>query len=226
MWNTDQLGIASWQSEGSIWRFDARGGEHGIGMLPTDDASSVRRLSLSSVDQDRLPVAAEQFIRGDHWNVNYPQVDGSFALRLAFCPIQTTADRLVLEVCLSIQTDLLDTNPKIDIDVTCDDIDSFVPGDAWGSPQVQGSGCAPISLAKSKQESLAVLLGPHDGPFTTNLSTDSLLRLRLFGEFLEKGVIRKGRPWIVIDRSGNVPSESDLVPLWDQLCSSPLPLTP
>jgi len=67
--------------------------------------------------------------------------------------------------------------------------------------------------------------GPHDQPFTTNHSTDSLLRLRLFGEFLEKGVIRRGRPWLVIDVSGQVPAENRLVSLWQQLCGSPVPLT-
>ena len=159
--------------------------------------------------------------------MNYPQAAGStYAERLAFMPIQTTKNLIVLEVTISIQTDLLDTHPKIDIDSCCRSIDSHVPTDESGDDEVEGAGSAPISVAASKGHSVSVLLGPHDSPFTTNHSTDSLLRLRLFGEFLEKGVIRKARPWIVVDRSGDPSSEQQLEKWWKQLCGSPLPLTP
>ncbi|TWU47317.1 hypothetical protein Poly51_51170 [Rubripirellula tenax] len=215
-WTTDGLGLAQLHCGGEPWKFDARGGSAGI---------QCGALSLASVDDDRLPAAGEQFVRGNQWHVNYPQGDESFALRLVLSPIASTSDRLVVEACISIQTDLLDTHPKIDVDVMCDDIDSFVPSDQWGDDEVRGSGVAPISLAKSKGHSIAVLLGTHDSPFTTNHSTDSLLRLRLFGDFLEKGVIRRALPWIVIDRSGTLPTESELTQLWQQLVASPIPLT-
>ena len=233
MWTTDRLGLAVWRDHASAWYLDARGGEHGVGVIATtkvdDDAfaESGRFVSLSPVDQDVLPTAGEQYVRGDELHVNYPQTaDSSYAVRLAFKPIETTNHSIVLEVTISIQTDLLDTHPKIDLDVFCQSIDSHVPTDAWGDDEVEGVGSAPISVAASKGQSVSVLLGPHDSPFTTNHSTDSLLRLRLFGEFLEKGVIRKARPWIVIDRSADVPSEEQLEKWWRQLCGSPLPLTP
>ena len=67
----------------------------------------------------------------------------------------------------------------------------------------------------------------YDIPARTGrkIETDTLLRLRLFGDFLEKGVIRKARPWIVITRGETPPSESELESLWKSLCESPLPLT-
>ncbi len=233
MWTTDQLGLAVWRDHASAWYLDARGGEHGVGVIATTKADgdafaeSLRFFSLSPVDQDVLPAVGEQYVRGDELHVNYPQARGSsYAVRLAFKPIETAKDLIVLEVTISIQTDLLDTHPKIDVDVFCRSIDSQVPTDASGDDEVEGVGSAPISVAASKQHSVSILLGPHDSPFTTNHSTDSLLRLRLFGDFLEKGVIRKARPWIVIDRSAVAPSEEQLEKWWRQLCGRPLPLTP
>lgn len=233
MWTTEQLGLAVWHDGASAWCLDARGGEHGVALIATNPANdaplveSSRFVSLNSVDQDVLPAAAEQYVRGAEFHVNYPQAAGSsYAVRLAFNPIETQAERIILEVRISIQTDLLDTHPKIDVNAYCQSIDSQVPGDTSGDDQVDGIGSAPISVAVSNEHSVSVLLGPHDRPFTTNHSTDSLLRLRLFGDFLEKGVIRKARPWIVIDRSADVPSEQMLETWWRQLCGSPLPLTP
>jgi hypothetical protein len=233
MWTTDQLGLAVWRDNASTWYLDARGGEHGVGVIATtkeDDAAleeSRRFVSLSPVDQDVLPIAGEQYVRGDELHVNYPQAaDSSYAMRMAFKPIQTAKNLIVLEVTISIQTDLLDTHPKIDVDAFCRSIASHVPTDESGDDEVEGVGSAPISVAASKEHSVSVLLGSHDSPFTTNHSTDSMLRLRLFGDFLEKGVIRIARPWIVIDRSGDPTSEDQLEEWWKQLCGSPLPLTP
>lgn len=223
MWSTDQLGKAIWSDHHSQWAFDARGGEHGISIATADSAS--RLVSFGPVDQELLPKVAEQYVRGNQWHINYPQGDGRYAIRLVLQPIETTSDQLVIEAMVSIQTDLLDSYPKVDIDIDCQSIDAIVPADPTGDDEVDGAGSAPISIAISQQHCCSVLLGPHDQPFTTNHSTDSLLRLRLFGEFLEKGVIRRGRPWIVIDCSGKATSEDRLVSLWQQLCDSPVPLT-
>lgn len=223
MWTTDEIGLATWTESGSSWSVEARGGKNGIGVLAAD--AGTRYVSLTPVDQNELPLAGEQFVRGDQLHLNYPQGDGLYAIRLVLQPIVTETNLLVLEAMISIQTDLLDSHPKVDIDIDCQSIDSIVPSDLSGDDEVEGAGSAPISLAANEQHCCSVLLGPHDRPFTTNHSTDSLLRLRLFGEFLEKGVIRRGRPWIVIDRSGTVTSEDRLQSLWQQLCESPVPLT-
>lgn len=228
MWTTDQLGRAAWENEGSSWYVDARGGEFGIGVVSGSDGfeQSQQDFSLCPVDQDVLPNAGEQFVRGNEWHVNYPQANSSYALRLAFATIASSKDSWLLEVTISVQTDLLDLHPKVDLEVMCLDIDSFVPTNPHGDEEVIGSGSAPISLAKNAQSSTGVLLGPHDSPFTTNHSSDSLLRLRLFGDFLEKGVIRKARPWLAFNRQAEPTSEQELESYWRQLCDSPLPLTP
>ncbi len=230
MWHTNELGLATWKASGSTWHFDARGGERGIGVLSIEEidseeyADEARAVSFAPVGDDRLPVAGEQYVRGDQWHVNYPQEDCSYGLRFAFAIVESSQDQLLLEVAISVQTDLLDSHPQLDIEVMCNDIDSFVPSDALGDDEVQGAGSAPISLAKGTAYSTAVLLGAHDSPFTTNHSTDSLLRLRLFGDFLEKGVIRKARPWIVIQRTANPTPQTQLESSWNRLCESPLAL--
>ena len=133
------------------------------------------------------------------------------------------SDLLVLEVTISIQTDLLDTHPRSRCRCIVHIRWSVLPRSV---KQFGDAGSPPISVAVSEDHFTGVLLGPHDSPFTTNHSSDSLLRLRLFGDFLEKGVIRKARPWIVIDRSGGSASRLQLESWWKQLCGSPLPLTP
>jgi len=225
MWTTNELGMATWTDSQSTWGFDARGG-HAIHMAITDNPTDSSHVRLQPVDQPNLPSAGEQFIRGKSWNVNYPQGDRGHALRLAFEPLASTAETLLLQTTISIQTDLLDTHPKLDVEIAADSLDSLNPCQNASHDRSDDHGCPPISIAQRSNGFIAVLLGPHDSPFTTDLSTPSSMRLRLFGEFLEKGVIRKAKPWILINRSGASPDRDQLAAFWQQLCESPLPLTP
>ena len=189
MWNPSEteIGRATWNTGSQVVQVDARGGANGI-KVSAHDASPV---SFSPMEGDDLPDACEQYVRGSGWHVNYSQGDSSYALRLSFEAIETAVQRVVIEVCVSIQTDLLDLHPKLDIEVDCQDIDSDVPHSDFQDDTVRDSGVAPISIAKLASSSTSILLGSHDHPFTSNHSTDMTLRLRLFGDFLEKGVIRK-----------------------------------
>ncbi len=218
MWNTNQLGVATWSEAGAEWEIDARGGQ-AISFGFQDEAS----VQLKPVDGKTLPVADEHFVRGRCWNINYPQAGHRHALRIAFEPIETAADSMLLEATISIQTDLLDSHPKVDIHFDGKLIKKMsVPG---ASPRpVNQSGSSGVTLAKSKQNFTAIFLGVHDSPFTTDLSTSESLQLRLFGEFLEKGVIRKARPWILIRRATNEPSDSELQAISQRLAERPLPL--
>ncbi|MCG8650776.1 MAG: hypothetical protein MI861_13140 [Pirellulales bacterium] len=226
MWSVDDLGLAIWSDGQSHWHLDARGGAPGISLSGASQAASETKLAsetcfrFAAVDQDRLPCAGDQFIRGDQYHVIYPQGTGIFELRMTYRPIQTGDRFLILEVVIAIQTDRLDTEPKIDLISPCESVQDDLLGHTAGAP-----GSAPITIASSPTWSVSVLLGPHDSPFTSNLSTASELRLRLFGDFLEKGVIRKARPWIVITQGDQTPPADRLQQWWHQLCDSPLPLT-
>lgn len=222
MWKATELGVASWSDDFGDVAIDARGGARGIAI-----AIEQAVLLVCPVGDDDLPAAGEQFIRedkaGDQWHVNFPQGNSQYALRLMLTPIESCEERLILEVCVSVQTDLLDSHPKLDLQVDCNKLESLVPQDEFGKDDVIGSGSAAISTASSGGGATSVILGTHDQPFTTNHSTDMMLRLRLFGDFLEKGVIRRARPWVVIDRKDRS-SDHELERIWSRLCNSPLPL--
>lgn len=219
MWKTSSLGQASWTDSFGEISVGAAGGPYGISLQTLANSS----VSICPVDGDVLPHACEQFVRGDQLHVNYSQGDSSYALRLVVDIVKSDADQLIIETCVSVQTDLLDSHPKLDIETDCLDIDSIVPADPYGKDTVAGAGSAPISVAKASDCQTSVLLSQQDHPFTTNHSTDMQLRLRLFGDFLEKGVIRRARPWLVFDRNSATSNEA-LEATWKQLCDSPLPL--
>lgn len=227
MWKTEKLGLAVWQDERSRWCFDLRGGPCGIALLDSDGAGNEssqgagRLVALSPVDQDVLPEVGEQFVRGDELHLTYPQGAGIYELKIALRPIESTAHRLVLEATIAIQTDRLDTHPQIDLVASGRAIAFHDPAE----PAVADGGTAPISMASGDDHAVGILLGHQDSPFTTNHSSGSRLTLRLFGDFLEKGVIRKARPWIVVSRHADPPSMTELEARWRELCARPLPLT-
>tara|TARA_R110002049_G_scaffold305056_3_gene501089 strand:- start:43209 stop:43919 length:711 start_codon:yes stop_codon:yes gene_type:complete len=224
-------GLVQWVSDHggdnrSTWCVDARGGSRGISLLrgSIDGADSSARdsyFSFQPVGRDSLPVLAEQFIRGDELHLWYPQREGSFALRLMLQPILANEDFFVLEAVLSIETDLLDSHPMIDVVVPAIDVKRFASDGATAS-----EGVSPISVCRQQDDCVATLLGPHDRPFTRDQSGVGHLQLRLFGDFLEKGVIRKARPWLVVQRGQTEMDASGLSQRWNELSESPLPLTP
>ncbi len=227
MWHVDQSkpGIAVWRDRHGSWSIDAAGGVSGIRIVDGDltadtvksNASEWMRLDL--VENTSLPELGEQFVRGSGLHLYYPQGQGIFGVRLVIEPVRSTPENLILELTVAIQTTLLDSHPKLDViidggavrSLTVDDL-----ADAGGSP--------PICVSQG-DATVAVLLGRHDAPFTSDLSTGDQIKLRLFGDFLEKGVIRKARPWLVIDRGGEI-GDPQLRRVWRELSQSPLPLTP
>lgn len=239
MWRADALGSASWQAGEQTWTVAAQGGDHGIAVI--DPHNGDKAFRFEAVGADRLPVVAEQFVRGDSLHLNFPESDTAYSLRIVLRPLLATVDRLVIEVVLAIETSLLDAHPTLDIVVdgvatypvnTADRAGSQLepPGldqqvTVRPSEHVESGGTAvAISQACRANSSVAVLLGPRDFPWTHDVSDDRELRLRLFGEFLEKGVIRKARPWIVLESGPEAGSAERLSATWQQLCASPLPL--
>ncbi|MEM6689321.1 MAG: hypothetical protein AAF664_07850 [Planctomycetota bacterium] len=219
-------GLGRWEDESGSIRFDLRGGQSHF--LVSRQGFPELGLQLDGVET--LPLADEQYVRDGRWYLNYPQTSLAHALRLQVKP-QTCSfgSLLVVEICLVLQTDLLDTHPTVDLSITNVLIDRLTPKD-WNlaSPiapphrtDALEDGCSPVLVAKQNQSQTAILLDSHDAPFTTDLSDGGDLRIRLFGEFLEKGVIRKARPWIVF---GNA-SQDELSLLHSQLQATPLPLT-
>ena len=235
MWKTDDrddavMGLATWQNGTSAWSVDLRGGDRGIRILNGDivggtseGAPITECARLDPVSGHSLPEIAEQFVRGNELHAWLPQGENEFGVRIALEPIFSDDNVLVLEATVSVQTDLLDSRPMLDVVVYTDSA-RFMKA-AAGNASEGDSIASGISIGEMKGQSTSVLLGRHDQPFTTDHTSDERIALRLFGDFLEKGVIRKARPWLVIT-NGAAPSDSDLEDWLVKLNESPLPLTP
>ncbi|MCA9140508.1 MAG: hypothetical protein KDB00_27240 [Planctomycetales bacterium] len=217
----NRIGIAAWQSGDSIWRVEARGGVEGVA-IHVDDTPFL----LRSSDDQPLPTLAEQYVRGDELHLSFPQFDDlsrgqcDFGFRLVIRPVAfgsfvPNQNRCVFELLVSVQTTLLDAHPTLDLVSPADQV-TRLDGDGLVTNAVH--------LADNKSFSAAVLLGPQDAPFTSVVEDPGALRLRLFGEFLEKGVIRRARPWVVLDRSGSGIDAEFVRTSLDTLATSPLPL--
>ncbi|WP_253160277.1 hypothetical protein [Stieleria tagensis] len=215
----NRIGIAAWQSGDCVWRIKAHGGRDGIRLLFAD-----QDLALLSSNDQPLPTLQEQFVRGQELHLSYPQQDQGcqFGFRVVIRPIEldsiTTDEQLaVFELLISVQTTLLDAHPTIDL--------VSEVGSGCRVDSVDGIAGA-IHSTESAPNQTAVLLGPPDAPFTSEISGgDDALRLRLFGEFMEKGVIRRARPWVIIDREGRPIDTDEAITAWRALAASPVPLT-
>jgi hypothetical protein len=219
MWLTapNRIGIAAWRSGDSVWQIDARDRRAGVQLLLGDES-----LALVASDGGLLPPLDEQFVRGSELHLSFPQFadDCEFGFRLVIRPVtfgafDTGTERAAFEMLVSVQTTLLDSHPTLDLRVPAEN--------GVSTPVVSGVGDS-VRVAAADGASVAVLLGPHDAPFTSVIDQSRTLRLRLFGEFLEKGVIRCARPWVIVDRGNR---ELDVELLGDALSAlvdSPLPL--
>ncbi len=216
-WTIEGSDAARRGEHGGDWICCAGGGPTGIDF---GDRSEALHLSVANVGEDILPIVSEQYVCGDAWKMHFPQTTGQYSLRLSVRVVHATATRIIWEPTFSIQTSLLDTTPSLALtsrgepDERIAEISSVLPD--------QVSVCA---CRGHDDGQLIVLLGPNDAPFAKNRCSRTRLDLRIFGEFLEKGVIRKTRPWIVMDRGDGGVSKEDLEDYCTQLCQTPLPLT-
>lgn len=264
MWELESIGLAKWHSDGEMWTVRGSGGTAGIGIAIGDATEPL--LKLEPVDSDPLPDLAEQFVRGDELHLDYPQVggpqtDGIYGVKLVCRPVEFGTSRVVWELVIAVETSLLESHPTLDLTVpgvglrrrmlrsetamgaACGLVETPSPQQLESLPAAVGSRvAAPITQVNSGSNVVSVLLGSRDFPWTLDLSDDRHLRLRLFGEFLEKGVILKARAWIVVEARSEPTAAGPFVTTdamvatdptvaeglsetWRKLCQTPLPLT-
>lgn len=248
MWQRQPDDTAVWQLADSPWQMRVAGADQGISMGGVGgDASPLSGVRLQPVGDDRLPALGEAFVRGDELHLDYPQAGERWGLNLVIRPVDGGPSRRTLAWTLAIQTTLWESHPTIDLVVSGTGLRRWVldgpttadPGAATKFPlsetAVAGSqprravgpgGAAAISQVRQRGGAVAVLLGPRDFPWTSELSGPEEIRLRLFGEFLERGVIRKAQPWLVMEGVVGDDPAAPLEESWRTLCHSPLPLTP
>lgn len=184
-WQTESIGTAGFRSSGTSQlgcRVEAVGGSQSVII-----SSESQRFIIDAVDSDGsvipLPRADEQYVRGDELHINFPQSSGRFAMRMALQVLSSPGDSsgLLIECRLSVQTDLLDSHPLLDL-------------------RAEGFAADPDRCVLLSREDL----------YHTQKTDGDRPAFRLFGDFLEKGVIRRARPWLVFGPPLSDPSLSEL----------------
>ncbi len=120
---------------------------------------------------------------------------------------QTQNESLCLEVWISVQTSLLDSHPMISLEIADESFDEMSAGVWTDAAKRTGVIMHPLDLADCQM----------------NGSTKGLT-MRIFGSFMEKGVIRRMRfRWIATSTSQ--PSHAFWEEQYQEFSGSPLPLT-
>lgn len=186
-----------------------------------DDAKEdeLATFAIRPVSAKTIPQLSESYIRGDDLVLAYAQQKPDpFGLSIQVTPIETSERMTIIQLTISLQTDLLDSHPLIELSAAA----AGKPVDAPKSPGTVGP--CPLPGMAEPETYGTIILSSRDQPAVEDLSDSESLRVQLFGNFLEKGVIRKCRPWVVVWRGGP-PTSIEIEAVYQRLCKTPLPLT-
>jgi hypothetical protein len=170
----------------------------------------------------------ESYIRNNDLIVDYAQQNTEqFSYETYFRSLPSIGQwTFGLEIWLSVQTNLLDSTPNIDF--SCDTSEqAWAIQHDWNQPSSQTPWFLTSATASSQSPHLAVMVHPLDVEQTKIIRSDtnpSWIALKLFSEFMEKGVIRRGRLRIYAS-SAATPDSDDLRKAYDDFVKSELPLT-
>ncbi|MFN6401411.1 MAG: hypothetical protein ACK449_16095 [Planctomycetota bacterium] len=158
----------------------------------------------------KLPAPNEAYSRIDDYIVAFPQrFPWPFSYQLDVRVQPSSSNLLVLELWLSVQTSMLECNPQL----------SLLPlesRETWT--------CHPQFICSADRRS-ALAVHPLDLEDSHWIAKGSggIERLDMFGRFMEKGVIRRGRLLLVASTSSI--SEKQMKDLCSDFAASHLPLT-
>lgn len=167
------------------------------------------------------PFEKDCYVRQGDLISAYPQRDNrKFSLQLDYRLLEATADRLLIELWISIQTYLLDSRPTVTVSCRADDDSGRTQGldnDRTNRAVIEGS----IGRALH----WAWLIHPRDqGDTSWQWKADQhVYEADLFGHFMEKGVIRRARMRCLIGTTELTPLEINEA--YQTFAASPLPLT-
>jgi hypothetical protein len=225
MWKNPDRGASEFRANG--WRLVVKFDPQGVRLLTCRD-TLVATAAQISLPQLTLPACCERYIRGDALHLVFSDTaTETIGVELVLMPVEAEQDHLVLESVISLKTSLLDSYPAVELQVGAGH-----PGHPrWATTRWEPA------LATATALSVRAQRGPAaEGPrvqttiwcddrdqrsLNTQLLTDAG-RLCFFGDFLEKGVIRRVQPWWVWSQ-GQV-SFSAAARIAAQLAARPLPL--
>ncbi|MBN8602443.1 MAG: hypothetical protein J0M26_15520 [Planctomycetes bacterium] len=202
-----------------------------LGLSLTHEEAPDRRIVLSLIEPtDGSPrQASDAYVRQNDLICEFAQTaNDQFSFQTYFRILPDSTENLLgLEVWLSVQTDLLDSSPSMELA-------SIVPNGFWTTQSLSSSpGGDSIWLASSRDDrytalSVAAMVHPLDAAQTMRdenpAISEDVLQLRYFSHFMEKGVIRRARMRFYLSRRVVFDVES-ISQLYEQFHQSELPLT-
>jgi len=215
MWEQSSIGTASFRISG--WNLRVEHKPDGLRMTTSLDQSA-QLGSLLSLTGSNFPMLAESFIRGDELHLIMPHSNRmDVGLEIALMVIQADDECFILETTLSLQTQSLDSYPGVRLDVA-----GSVPlvASTKNTARLFSSGMADHPDAKLLY--VSVFVDERD-QLSIHETTGGTQAIEFFGDFMEKGVIRKVQPWWVW--SSPKLSDSQLIKFAESLSRRPLPLT-
>ncbi len=216
MWELDADHCAKFRV--SDWMLDVvtRGDGLELSASSSHGASLGGQIQLAGL---LLPPVTESYVRGDELHLIMPQTDGcDVGIELALTVIRADFHLFVLETVISLQTQWLDLYPRVELS-------TGLKNSASNRWQMTPSGSSrwydPSQKIANEHSRFAVLVDPRDR-FSIDESQAGDQRLSFFGDFMEKGVIRKVQPWWVWSIEEIVPIVRQQ--LAKELSARPLPL--
>lgn len=215
MWSSNAPGTAIYAGNDFELSVDATSARPGIHLQYPAGLG----LWVQPIDGEPFPMIGEQFVCDDQFHAQFPQGDAAYAVRFACDRIESDAPVQVFELRLSIQTVRMEGEPALDLVI--DDAKPATDQAAGESgPSVTYSDLPGVAwVLENDGHQLAMLLCTEDLAAVETLAPN---QERCFGQFLEKGVIRRIRPWLVYAPPGvSLP----LADLRQSLEDSPIPLS-
>lgn len=170
----------------------------------------------------------EVYVRGNDLIARFRQSEkDSYALHIVWRMLDSLPnDQFGIELWLSVQTGLLDSNPELQISCKTSQDNWKVFSRQQLCADVPSGDSSPAALACALPSGSGVwLFEPtqhHDSKLVSS-GNSTTQNLRVFGHFMEKGVIRRGRMRFIVSRNEFQPQ--DIATAFQDFNNSPLPLT-
>jgi hypothetical protein len=195
------------------------------------DRSTHRVLGATFPESSKVNLR-ESYVRGADLIALYPQTNARpFNVQLQY-RLDETNGVVSIEQWISNYTFSLDTHPIVDVSLfdlgECMGIDYYC-FDNDVLKQVEANSLQPetpvAAIVKTCHDdnSLVAMIHPCDQDDTTVFASDSSLNVKLFGQFMEKGVIRRARLKLCVYRRSRV--HRPIAEMYQEFAASELPLT-
>ncbi len=215
------LSLASW-----LFSYSLKHPEAGL-TVTAPDGSELGMVAQIQPIPARPRLLDDHFVRNTDLMVRYGQSSEDrfgFQVDLRAVPSTDLAGfNCGLDLWLSVQTQLLDSHPVLML------TSSIAKSSGWNASEGDSHSGEPGRLAwlttKTSSGDIVLMVHPSDQE-QTELVPDqagSTSQLRLFGNFMEKGVIRRGRLRILFSKAAV--SDGLITEAYSHFANSPLPLT-